>query len=191
MTYKAKHRLYKVYHIHLKEDRDIRHGYVGITRHNLSYRLSQHFCSMRPVGSILRSLNKKDIVIEELAMLPKEDALTLEYQLRPKRNMGWNCMAGGNRRTVRCPKCGKYLPKRKTGAFCQECNDTRFKRGQRPFNYGCGEHYVLTAPDGTVYYPEAFTAFCREHHLNPQNLRKVAKGTRHHSQGWTARRCEG
>lgn len=191
MTFRTKNRLYKVYHIHLKEDPDIKHGYVGVTRHNLSYRLSQHYCSPRPVGNILRSLNKEDIVIEELAMLPKEDALDLEYQLRPKRNMGWNCMAGGNHRTVRCPGCGKYLPKRKTGAFCMKCNDTRFKKGQKPFNYGCGEHFTLIAPDGTIYHPEAFTAFCKEHHLNPQNLRKVANGKRHHSQGWIAKRCEG
>ncbi len=44
-----------------------------------------------------------------------------------------------------------------------------------PYNYGTGEKYKLTSPDGTVYNPFSFTIFCREHGLNSQNLRQVAK----------------
>lgn len=188
--FRTKNRLYKVYHIHVKGNTDVNEGYVGVTRHNLPYRLSQHFCSKRPVGSILRAIGKENIEIDELAMLPKEEALTMEYNLRPKMNMGWNTMAGGNRRTVFCPICGKPLPKRKHGSMCMNCHHTRFPKGHKPYNYGKGEHYKLTAPDGTVYIPEAFTVFCHEHGLIPQNLRKVAKGLRKHSNGWTAERID-
>lgn len=166
--YKEKTRLYKVYHIHEKGNTDINDGYVGITRHSLAYRLGQHFCSKRPVGTILRSKGRENIEIDQLAMLSKDEALEMEYNLRPpKMNLGWNVRAGGDRATVFCPPvCGKPLPN----------------------NYGKGEKYRLTSPDDTVYTPEVFTVFCREHDLNPQNLRKVAKGLRKHSNGWKAER---
>lgn len=165
--YRTKTRLYKVYHIHEKGNTDLNDGYVGVTRHSIEYRLGQHFCSKRPVGTILRALGRENVEIDQLAMLPKEEALSMEYRLRPKLNMGWNVRAGGDRATVCCPICGKPMPKRKKG-----------------------EHYRLTSPDGTVYTPEAFTSFCREHGLIPQNLRKVAKGLRKHSNGWTAERID-
>lgn len=188
--FRSKTRLYKVYHIHTKDNTDINEGYVGITRRSLSYRLSQHFCSMRPVGTILRELGKDNIVIEELARLPKEEALEMEYNLRPLPNIAWNSRAGGERRTVRCPNCGKYLPKRKTGAYCRECKETRFTKGHKPHNYGTGEKFIIIDPQGNEYKPEAFTVFCKEHNLTPQNLRLVAKGKRHHHKGWTAKRIE-
>ncbi len=67
----------------------------------------------RPVGAILRAKGKENIEIDQLAMLPKEAALEMEYQLRPDVNLGWNVRAGGDRATVVCPVCGKPLPKRK------------------------------------------------------------------------------
>ena len=188
--YRTKTRLYKVYHIHEKGNTNLDEGYVGITRHNLEYRLGQHFCSKRPVGVILRALGKENVEIDQLAMLPKEEALAMEYKLRPKLNMGWNVRAGGDRATVFCPICGKPMPKRKSGTVCANCRPTKYTKWHKPANYGKGEHYKLTAPDGTVYTPEAFTAFCREHNLIPQNLRKVAKGLRKHSNGWTAERID-
>lgn len=186
--YKEKTRLYKVYHIHEKGNTDINDGYVGITRRSLAYRLGQHFCSKRPVGTILRAKGRENIEIDQLAMLPKDEALEMEYNLRPQMNLGWNVRAGGDRATVFCPVCGKPLPKRKSGTVCADCQPTKFAKGHIPHNYGKGEKYRLTAPDGTVYTPEAFTAFCREHDLNQQNLRKVAKGLRKHSNGWKAER---
>lgn len=188
--YRTKTRLYKVYHIHEKENTDLNEGYVGVTRRSIQYRLGQHFCSKRPVGAILRSLGRDNVEIDQLAMLPKEEALTMEYTLRPKMNMGWNTRAGGDRATVCCPICGRPLPKRKSGSMCMYCHPTKFTKGHKPANYGKGEHYKLTDPDGNVYTPEAFTAFCREHDLTPQNLRKVAKGLRKHSKGWTAERID-
>lgn len=183
---KPKKRLYKVYHIRQKGVESLSEGYIGITKNNLDFRLSQHFCSKRPVGEILRKLGKDAVEIVQLAMLPKEEALQMEYELRPRRNMGWNQMAGGGRVTVKCPSCGKHLPKRRSGTYCIDCRDTRFQKGHTPHNYGQGEKYKLIDPEGNVYYPEAFTAFCREHNLTPQNLRKVAKGQRKHHKGWKA-----
>lgn len=119
-------------------------------------------------------------------MLPKADALNMEYVLRPKLNMGWNSRAGGDVATVRCPICNKYMPKRRTGTVCRECFDTRFKKGDTPYNYGTGKRYLITDPDGNTYTPESLVEFCREHGLTPQNLRKVAKGTRKHHKGWKA-----
>lgn len=190
--FRTKTRLYKVYHIKIKgSNMGLHEGYVGITRRSLSYRLTQHMHSKRPVGRILRSISKENIEIEEIIRLPKEDALELEYRLRPERNMGWNVMAGGNASTVKCPECGKPLPKRKTGSYCEKCRPSKFVKGHTPHNTGKGERYKLTSPDGTVYFPDIFTVFCREHGLTPQNLRKVAKGKRKHHNGWTAERIDG
>lgn len=185
-NFRSKTRLYKVYHIHKKGNNDLSEGYVGVTRRSLAYRLSQHFCSTRPVGKILRSLGKENVEISLIKMLPKAEALNMEYVLRPKRNMGWNTMAGGNVATVRCPVCGKPLPKRKTGTVCIDCFDTKFKKGDMPHNYGTGKRYLITDPDGNTYTPESLVEFCKEHELTPQNLRMVAKGTRKHHKGWKA-----
>ena len=185
-NFRAKTRLYKVYHIHEKGNNDLSSGYVGITRRSLSYRLSQHFCSTRPVGEILRKLGRENVEITLIKMLPKAEALNMEYVLRPALNIGWNRMAGGNFATVRCPVCDKPMPKRRTGTVCRECFDTRFKNGDMPHNYGTGKRYLITDPDGNTYTPESLVEFCREHGLTPQNLRKVAKGTRKHHKGWKA-----
>ena len=75
--FREKTRLYKVYHIHEVGNRNIQEGYVGVTRRSLSYRLSQHMCSKRRVGTILRQLGKDNIQIDLIAMLPKEEALSL------------------------------------------------------------------------------------------------------------------
>lgn len=183
-----KNRIYKVYHIRLIGNTNLGEGYIGITKNSLKFRLQQHTTSKRPVGKILRSLKPDEYEIVELFRGNKEFALAKEYELRPERYMGWNVMAGGGVTTVKCPICGKPLPKRKTGAMCEQCNPSKFTKGHKPHNYGCGEKYELTDPEGNKYYPEAFTVFCREHNLNPQNLRKVAKGLRKHSNGWIAKK---
>lgn len=184
--FREKTRLYKVYHIHEKGNKDIHQGYVGITRRSLSYRLGQHMCSKRPVGTILRSLGKDNVEIEQLAFLPKEEALTMEYNLRPERNIGWNTLAGGNRKTVRCPKCGKYLPKRKTGTYCAECMPTKFSKGHIPHNYGKGKRFKLISPMGEICFPTSLTQFCKKYNICEANIRKVANGERKHCKGWKA-----
>lgn len=184
--FRNKTRYYKVYHIHVKGNTDINEGYVGITRRSLSYRLSQHFHSKRPIGTILRSLQKENIVIDQLAFLPKDEALEMEYRLRPKRYIGWNVMAGGNKRTVKCTQCGKYLPNRRTGSLCEDCHPTKFTKGHIPHNYGKGRKYKLIDPNGNIFYPFSIVAFCKEHALEPRNLNLVAKGRRKTHKGWTA-----
>ncbi len=176
-----------MYHIRLKGVIDTNEGYIGITRRSLPYRLGQHFNSKRPVGKTLRSLGRDAIEIVQLAFLPKDKAEELEYNLRPSLHLGWNIRAGGNRTTVRCIMCGKPLACRRT---CQDCHDTRFQPNHKPFNYGKGERYQLTSPEGMVYTPEALTVFCKEHNLTPQNIRKVANGTRKHHKGWTVIRLK-
>ena len=190
-TFKEKTRLYKVYHIHVKGNNDLQTGYVGITRRSLPYRLGQHFNSKRPVGTILRLLGREQVEIDQLAMLCKEEALEMEAGLRPFCNMGWNTRAGGIRRTVRCPRCGKHLPKRVYGTYCGDCRETKFTKGHKPHNYGKGEKYRLISPDGEVFEPVAFTVFCREHGLEARNLRLVAKGKRKHHKQWKAEKIEG
>lgn len=189
-NFKEKTRLYKVYHIHEKGNYNTDQGYIGITRRSLAYRLGQHFNSKRPVGEILRKLGRDNVEITLLDMCPKEVALEVEYYFRPQRFMGWNTRAGGDKPTVICPVCGKAMPKRKSGTICRDCKETRFTVGHKPHNYGKGEKYRLTAPDGTVYEPVAFTAFCTEHNLTAQNLRSVAKGKRYHHKGWKAERID-
>lgn len=184
--FREKTRLYKVYHIRIKGNTDLSEGYVGITRRSLPYRLSQHFCSKRPVGKILRALGHQAVEIVQLAMLPKEQALEMEYNLRPKRFIGWNVFAGGNRITVVCTLCGKPLPKRKTGAMCMDCHPTKFVKGRTPHNFGKGKKYRLTSPTGESFEPESLTRFCREHGILDTNIRKIAKGKRKSDHGWTA-----
>jgi len=45
--------------------------------------------------------------------------------------------------------------------------------------------YRLVAPDGTVQSTNNIEAFCREHGLNPQSLRRACHGQQAHHQGWT------
>lgn len=189
-AFREKTRLYKVYHIHLIGNHNLNEGYIGVTRRSLAYRLGQHMCSTRPVGQILRKLGKDAVEITQLDMLPKDEALAKEFSLRPRLNMGWNTLAGGNRCTLYCPMCGKPMPhKPKKTLLCWDCYSAMLRIGfQRDNSSGKGEHYRLFAPDGTVYEPEAFTVFCREHNLTSQNLRKVAQGLRQHSKGWRAER---
>lgn len=188
-AYKGKNRLFKVYHIHEKGNDNLEEGYVGVTRHSLPSRLCEHFNSKRPVGKILRELGREAVEITQLAILPREEALQMEYELRPQMEMGWNTLAGGNYKTLRCSICGKPMPhKPKKTKYCWECYKKKLDSGEVwPNSAGKGEHFIVTAPDGTVYEPIYFTQFCRERDLTPQNLRKVAKGLRKHHKGWTAR----
>lgn len=188
-----KDRIYRVYWVYVDGMIDYRtQGYVGVTKENVQHRLLEHFRSNRPVGSIIRDLrNNNEIVkVVELFRGSKEEALAKEYEYRPARFIGWNIMAGGNRATIVCVKCGKTIPKGYTNVnkLCSDCNDYdgRFVVGSKPANYGKGEKYLLISPDGVEHTPEAFTVFCKHNDLTPQNLRKVAKGTRKHHKGWKA-----
>lgn len=186
-----KNRMYKVYHIHPIGETDTSKFYIGITKNNVEFRLSQHMASKRPIGSILRDLGRQAVEITVLHCVSEEEALQLEYEYRPDVNIGWNVRAGGNVRTVRCSGCGKYLPKRKTGAMCSECNPTRFSKGSIPFNKGTGTKATLRSPTGETYTYHSITDFCNEHGLVQSNVRKVIKGERKHTKGWTLVSIEG
>lgn len=186
-----KNRMYTVYHIRPIGETDTSKYYVGITKNKLSHRLSQHFTSRRPIGAILRDLGYEAVEIIPLHKTTKEEALQLEFGYRPDRNIGWNCMAGGNYSTVRCSGCGKKLPKRKLGAMCHECNPTRFTKGSTPSNTGTGMRATLISPDGVQLTYDNLNSFCREHNLVPANVRKVIKGERKHTKGWTLFSLEG
>lgn len=180
-----KNRMYHVYHIRPIGETDTSKFYVGITKNSLKFRLSQHMCSKRPVGTILRDLGKDAVEIISLFFGSKEDALQMEYKLRPELNIGWNVMAGGNHRTVICSGCGKYLPKRATGAICDTCNPCKFTMGTMPHNYGTGVKVALRAPDGSIHRPYSLHQFCKDNNLVTANVRKVIKGERKHTKGWT------
>lgn len=155
-----KHRLYKLYWIKTKDMLNpYTEGYIGITKNSLKLRLSQHKHSKRPIGYKLREKDV-EVTIEELHRGMKEDMLHKEYEYRPEQHIGWNIMAGGN----------------------------DFKGTFTEHNYGKGEKYELIDPEGNIYRPEVFTVFCRERGLTPQNLRKVAKGTRKNHKGWLAKK---
>lgn len=183
-----KHRLYVLYWIKTSSMTEpFKEGYIGITKNSLATRLSQHRCSTRPIGYQVRA---NEVTIVELHRGMKEDILELEYKYRPNMDIGWNIMAGGNYGTVRCPKCNCYMEKgsRNILGLCSTCNDYKghFAKDNIPHNYGKGEKYILTSPEGLIYEPEVFTKFCNENNLTPQNLRKVAKGSRKHHKGWKA-----
>lgn len=186
-----KNRMYKVYHIRPVGQTDTSKFYVGVTKNTLEFRLLQHMTSKRPVGSILRDLGKDVVEIVCLHHVDKDEAMRLEAEYRPEMNMGWNVMAGGNRRTVVCSGCGKHLPKRTTGAKCLSCNDRRYTKGSTPVNAGTGMKAILMSPDGVTLMFSNLHQFCSEHGLVPANVRKVIKGERKHTKGWTLVSTEG
>lgn len=178
-------RLYRVYCVHPKNDFDIDKYYIGITKNSLSFRLLQHSTSKRPVGTHIRALGLDNVTITELYTLPFEDARKKEAELRPRMFMGWNYMAGGCVVTSVCTSCGTQLLSKGRGYQCIKCNDTRFKEGIKPHNYGKGVQACIIAPNGTKHYPTSLVDFCKEYGLITANMRKVLKGGRKHTKGYT------
>jgi predicted GIY-YIG superfamily endonuclease len=125
-----KNRLYRVYHIRPLGETDTSKFYVGITKNSLSFRLSQHMTSQRPIGTILRDLGRESVEIISLFFGSREAALQLEYELRPDMNIGWNLMAGGN-----CSKDVKVKLKSPDGILYAPYSLTQF----------CNEHGLVTA----------------------------------------------
>lgn len=191
MKHPTKTRLYTVYHIRPKGETDTSKYYIGITKNSLSVRLGQHMCSNRPIGDVLRALGRDSVEIVPLHKAPLHDALQLEFNYRPRRFMGWNIQAGGEESTVKCSGCGKLLPKRKTGAMCSACNHTKFSIGQMPHSFGTGIKCILVSPEGEEFIPYSLHQFCKERGLVTANIRKVLKGERKQSKGWTARLIDG
>jgi len=184
----SKERIYKAYWLRTECMTDVKtQGYVGITKNSIYHRFGQHCHSNRPVGTTIREIGEDNIIISELSRGTYEEISNLEATLRPQRFIGWNILAGAGVQTVRCSGCNVHLPKRATGAQCELCNDSKFPLGHKPHNWGKGRLVELIDPSGVVYHPEALTVFCKEHGLVPQNVRKVARGDRRHTQQWKAR----
>lgn len=184
-----KNRMHRVYHIRPIGETDTSKFYIGITKRSLAHRLSQHMTSTRPVGKALRELGRDAVEIVELHFVSsREEALRLEEAYRPTRYIGWNASAGGNAATVRCSGCGIHLPKRRTGAMCEKCNDRKFTKGSIPHNHGKGMKAVLKSPDGRLVEFDVMADFCAKNDLIAANVRKVIKGERKHTKGWTLER---
>ena len=166
---------HKVYHIRTKDNTDLTQGYIGITC-NINQRIRQHRCAGRLTSD-------KELVL--LCVGTKDYCLDMEYKLRPEPNMGDNQNSGGEYRTQykRPNTIIEGRPSRATGKPPM----TRFTKGQIPHNYGTGQSYILTSPDGEEFLVVSLCTFCKEYNLTPQNLRKVAKGERKYHKGWKAR----
>lgn len=183
-----KERIYKLYWLRTADMTDPKtQGYIGITKNSIYHRFGQHCHSKRPVGATIREIGEDNIIVSELSRGTQEDMMSLEFSFRPKRYIGWNIQAGGNRSEQFCPMCNKHLPKRRIGTICRTCKDTRFQKGSKPHNWGKGRSMELIDPSGRVFYPECLTVFCRQYNLEPNNLRKVANGERRHHKQWKAR----
>lgn len=73
------------------------------------------------------------------------------------------------------------------GWICQSLdNPKELKTGPIPTRKSkIYKGFRLTSPDGDIYEVTQLKPFCIEHGLTVENIRKVAKGIRHHHKGWT------
>ena len=93
-----------VYWAHLKEHTDIfSEGYVGFTSRTPEERLREHIQeSGHPNKNLThfhRALKKykDDIVLDTVCISTEKYCLDVEYRLRPKDRVGWNCVPGGGK----------------------------------------------------------------------------------------------
>jgi len=92
-----------VYWLHFQEHDNIEtDGYIGVTN-NPFRRLREHLynpSSKKDKNPFLSSIVKKHKtkIIQTIIFQGSEDSCySLEYTLRPVKNIGWNCSIGGNR----------------------------------------------------------------------------------------------
>ncbi|MFL0838134.1 GIY-YIG nuclease family protein [Vibrio parahaemolyticus] len=102
-TYKKDHRKFCVYRI-APQDSDVSVGYVGVTS-NFSARKAEHLMHLKEMCHINKKLQEawynnefteQDFIILD-ENLSRYEAYSLEYRLRPRRNIGWNIKRGGDR----------------------------------------------------------------------------------------------
>jgi predicted GIY-YIG superfamily endonuclease len=90
--------MYCVYWIHAQHHTDIStQGYVGITK-NFDERVRAHNKNRKktPLTDAIRKYGKANLVYSVLHRdCPLSEALSLECQLRPEINIGWNLQKGG------------------------------------------------------------------------------------------------
>ncbi len=91
----------KVYWAHLDTHTDMTtQGYIGITKRNLSLRVSGHLnaASDDGLGYVFHKAIRKygsEIIFEVIAVTTIEGASNLEKKLRPRDFIGWNTVEGG------------------------------------------------------------------------------------------------
>lgn len=99
--------MYKLYWIHYEEHTDpLVDGYVGITK-NFDDRIKSHKTNKKH-KHIKNRLDSGAIVKILAEGLTKEEAEKLEFNYRPKENIGWNLAVGGN---IPPSRKGKISPK--------------------------------------------------------------------------------
>ena len=90
--------MYKVYWIRLPDHVNIAHqGYVGITK-QYSRRIVEHKSQKRGyhISNAILKYGWDNLECDIIASCDTlEEALRLEYLLRPEENIGWNTLAGG------------------------------------------------------------------------------------------------
>ena len=90
--------MYCVYWIRLKEHADVTDvGYVGITK-NLAERLRAHKKNRRKshLTNAFKKYGWDNLVVEVLhENLTLQEALSIEFSLRPTQSIGWNSQRGG------------------------------------------------------------------------------------------------
>lgn len=99
--------VFKVYWVHLKSHDDmLSEGYIGVTKHPISIRLSQHKSNARnkkyesKFYNAIRKYGEGNLSISTVFEDADEDwAYSVEEILRPESNIGWNTLAGGQYNT--------------------------------------------------------------------------------------------
>lgn len=90
--------MYCVYWIKREDHADVAtQGYVGITK-NLSERLRAHKKNRHktPFTSAIKKYGWNSLIVEVLHdNLSLQEALSIEFKLRPTNSIGWNCQRGG------------------------------------------------------------------------------------------------
>ncbi|HCG8418242.1 TPA: hypothetical protein NJ548_003600 [Vibrio parahaemolyticus] len=102
-VYKKEHRRFCVYQI-APQDSDISVGYIGVTS-NFSARKAEHLMHLKEMCHVNKRLQEawgnSEFTAQDFNVLDenlsRDEAYSLEYRLRPRRNMGWNIQRGGER----------------------------------------------------------------------------------------------
>ena len=133
--------------------------------------------------NILYEGKEEDARRKEMEYISSLDTITNGYNLTigGEGTTGWK-HTDEARKTISTAQIGntKTLGKRwkKTAEACENSAKAH-------------EHtYEITFPDGTTCITKGLNRFCREHNLYQQNMWKVSRGLRKHSNGYKCREIE-
>lgn len=202
--------MFYVYHVKLP-DMGLDQGYVGITNNPIR-RWSAHTTAHNHNNLFKNNLKKyKDKVVRVILAVfdTREDALWLEFTLRPTPNIGWNIQTGGGPSSVMSEdtrtKISNALKGRKVSYMTEEgkasqrekmlgrkaSSETKSKlsaqrqgrnnNAARPVNIYLFEDNTLVAKDVLM------SDFCKDHDLHKGHLCSTAKGKLKQHKGFYAR----